>query len=175
MAVERSKRPMASARMARAARSLLDASTLCAIASVGSKGSAYVNTAYFAVSPGFELVWLSDPQARHSRNIRANHSVAVAVYDSRQSWGTPDRGIQLFGAARELEGDEVDNAQTLYARRFSPYRPDELGAYRFYGFRPRRLKLFDERELGSGRFVTARVMGDGSLRWERTEIYRSAA
>jgi uncharacterized protein YhbP (UPF0306 family) len=174
MAIERSKRPIAPARMARTARSLLDASPLCAIASVGGRGGAYLNTAYFAWSPDFELVWLSEPRARHSRNIHANGSVAIAVYDSRQTWGRPDRGIQLFGSAREVDGKAEDEAEALYAARFSRYRSGELGAYRFYRFRPRRLKLFDEGELGAGRFVTARVTRDG-LVWERTEIYRAAA
>jgi uncharacterized protein YhbP (UPF0306 family) len=157
--------------MARTARSLLDASTLCAIATVGSDGRVHVNTAYFAWSPTFELVWMSEPRARHSRNIRANASAAIAVYDSSQSWGRPDRGIQLLGSARET-ADEVDST---YAERFPDFRPGELGAYRFYRFRPRRLKLFDEQELGPGWFVTARVAAGGRLEWERTEIYRSAA
>ena len=40
---------------------------------------------------------------------------------------------------------------------FSGYRGSEFGGYRFYRFRPRRLKVFDERALGSGVFVTAWV------------------
>lgn len=47
---------------------LLEASTLFALATVTPEGGAYVNTAYFARGPRFELVWLSDPVARHSRN-----------------------------------------------------------------------------------------------------------
>jgi uncharacterized protein YhbP (UPF0306 family) len=157
--------------MARTARGLLDASTLCAIATVSPGGSAHVNTAYFAWTPEFELVWMSEPRARHSRNIRANGSVAIAVFDSTQAWGRPDRGIQLHGSAREAT-DESDSA---YAERFPDFRPGELGAYRFYRFRPRRLKLFDEQELGPGRFVTARIAAGGRLEWERTVIHRSAA
>jgi uncharacterized protein YhbP (UPF0306 family) len=171
MAIERSKRPIAAARMARTARNLLDASTLCAIATVGPGGRAHVNTAYFAWTPELELVWMSEPRARHSRNIRANGSAAIAVYDSTQAWGRPDRGIQLHGSAREA----VDESDSAYARRFPDFRPGELGAYRFYRFRPRRLTLFDEQELGAGRFVTARVAAGGRLEWERTEIHRSAA
>ncbi len=82
------------ARLARAARSLLDASTLCAIATVDARGRAYVS---------------------------------------------------------------------------------EMGAYRAYLFRPRRVKLFDEPELGAGTFVTARVRAAGELVWERTEVYDPAA
>ena len=85
-------------------RRLLDESKLCAIATVSPGARAHVNTAYFAWSPTFDLVWLSAPEARHSRNIRADPSAAVAVYRSTQTWGGSDHGIQLFGRARELRG-----------------------------------------------------------------------
>ena len=175
MAIERSNRPVAAARLAATARGLLDASTLCAIATVTADGGAHVNTAYFAWSPDFEIVWLSEPRARHSRNLRANSSVAIAVYDSTQTWGKPDRGIQLFGSAREPRGQNADRAARLYSKRFPAFtEADDLTAYAFYLLRPRRLKLFDERELGAGTFVTARVTRDRGLAWERTEIYRPA-
>jgi uncharacterized protein YhbP (UPF0306 family) len=172
MAIERSNRPMAATRIARAARRLLDASTLCSIATVTPAGRAHVATAYFAWSPEFELVWISEPRAMHSRNIGANGSVALAVYDSGQTWGGNDRGVQLFGRARGVNGAAAEDAERLYARRFESYHPQDLAAYRFYVFRPQRLKLFDERELGAGVFVTARVSRERRLVWERTEIYR---
>ena len=39
-------------------------------------------------------------------------------------------------------------AEARYAGRFPDFRAEELAAYRFYVFRPDRLKLFDEHELG---------------------------
>ena len=159
--------------MADTARQLLGASTLCAIATVGRGGSAYVNTAYFAFTPELDVIWLSEPHAQHSRNVRARGTVAIAVYDSRQAWGKQDRGIQLFGSACEVGRSDAANAEAVYARRFPRYEPEELRGYRFYVFQPDRLKLFDERALGSGRFVTARVEQGGRLVWERTEVYRS--
>ena len=159
--------------MAKAAQRLLDASTLCAIATVAPDGRAYINTAYFAWSPELDLVWLSEPRSKHSKNVRADARVAVAVYDSNQSWSKPDRGIQLFGMAWEADRAAAVGAETVYADRFPDYGQDDLGAYRFYIFRPSRLKLFDERELGAGRFVLARVDDSGRLSWEGTEIYRS--
>jgi uncharacterized protein YhbP (UPF0306 family) len=172
MPVERSRRRIAAGAMAKVARELLDASELCAIASVAPGGRAYVNTAYFAWEPQFSIVWLSEPQARYSRNIRANKTVAIAVYDSNQSWGGSDRGLQLFGSAEEVEAAGVPEAHALYERRFAEFRHSRLD-YRFYRFRPRRLKLFDERVLGAGVFVTARVAHGGRLAWDRTELYRS--
>jgi uncharacterized protein YhbP (UPF0306 family) len=172
MAIERSNRRVAASRIAASAQSLLDASSLCAIATVGSGGSAHVNAAYFAWSRDFEIVWLSDPRADHSRNLRANGSTAIAVYDSAQTWGDPDRGIQLFGSAGEAEDEGAARARMLYARRFPRFVATDLAAYRFYVFRAQRLKLFDEQAIGAGTFVTARVGRDGRLEWERTEIYR---
>ena len=171
MAVTRSRRRVAERKINVVARRLLDASTLCAIATVSPRGRAHVNTAYFAWAPDLRLVWLSEPRAAHSSNLRANPSVAIAVYDSGQTWGKPDRGIQVFGDARAGGAD----AEEIYANRFPDYRDSSLDAYRFYELVPRRLKLFDERALGAGTFVTARARSRGHLEWERTEIYDPAS
>jgi uncharacterized protein len=169
--VERTRERVSAERLRSITRRLLSASTLCAIATVSADGRAHINTAYFAWGPAFEIVWLSAPEARHSRNIRRHPSVAIAVYDSTQRWGGSDRGIQLFGTSRELAARAARDAERLYRRRFKAYARDELTAYRFYRFRPRTLKLFHERELGGGTFVTANVARDGRLAWVRTESY----
>jgi uncharacterized protein YhbP (UPF0306 family) len=168
MPITRSRRRIGARTIDAAARRLLDASTLCAIATVSPGGKAHVNTAYFAWSPDLRVVWLSEPRAAHSRNLRGNASVAIAVYDSHQIWGNSDRGIQLFGSARKAQPE----AENVYSSRFPDYRSSELPAYRLYELVPRRLKLFDERELGAATFVTAHVSAGGRLTWERTEIYR---
>lgn len=168
--VDRPRRPVATGRLERLARSLLRASTLCAIATVDRSGRAHVNTAYFAYDRRLRLVWLSAPQARHSRNIRARRTVAVAVYDSTQTWGKDDRGIQLFGIARELRGRGAEDARRAYLARFRD-AADTSDDYRCYELRPTRVKLFDEGRLGGATFVTARVSAAGALRWLRTERY----
>lgn len=170
MPVARSAKHPAAKRLAAIARRLLDASTLCAIATVSPGGRAHINTAYFAWGAGFEIVWWSSPAARHSRNIRANGSAAVAVFRSTQRWGGLDRGIQLFGRARELRGRASLDAERVYAARFSSYEGGN-DAYRFYRLRTTRLKLFDERVLGGATFVTVAVRPRGRVRWVRTESY----
>jgi uncharacterized protein YhbP (UPF0306 family) len=170
MPVRRIAKHPSSSRLAAMTRRLLDQSKLCAIATVSPGERAHVSTAYFAWSPAFEIVWLSAPEAGHSRNIRANPSAAVAVYRSTQTWGRADHGIQIFGRARELRGPDARAAERLYADRFSAYSSD-LDAYRFYRLRPRRLKLFDEHALGGATFVTVAVGAGGRLRWVKTETY----
>jgi uncharacterized protein YhbP (UPF0306 family) len=170
MGIRRSRRPIARVRLEGAARRLLDASTLCAISTLSSRSAAHVSTAYFAWDERFRLIWLSDPEATHSRNIRVRRTAAVAVYSSDQRWGHPDQGIQLFGSARELSRRTAQDAERIYARRFSAYHAGALGGYRFYRFEPRRAKLFDEAIFGPGAFVTARVARRGALVWEATEF-----
>jgi uncharacterized protein YhbP (UPF0306 family) len=174
MPIERSPRSLAPTRITTLARRLLDSSTLCAISTVTPRGRAHVNTAYFAFSPEFEVIWMSDPGAQHSRNLGANPSAAIAVYDSSQQWGRPDRGIQLFGAARELASRAAREGERVYARRFPQSEPVDSSAYSFYRFRPRRMKLFDESELGAGVFVTATIRS-GRVVWERTDVYKPAS
>jgi uncharacterized protein YhbP (UPF0306 family) len=174
MAIHSMKRRVAATRISTLAESLLASSTLCAIATTTPRGRAHVHTAYFAWSPRFDVYWLSDPSARHSRNIRANPSAAVAVDDSTRSWAGADRGIQLFGAVTELHADESLEAERAYGARFSAYSARGVAAYRFYRFRPRMMRLFAEATLGSGVFVTARVHRTGAaVTWLQTEVYRS--
>jgi uncharacterized protein YhbP (UPF0306 family) len=164
-------RPVARHRIERAVLGLLGSSTLCAISTVSPRNTPHINTAYFAWNHEFDVVWLSDPAARHSANIRARPTTAIAVYDSHQKWGKPDRGIQLFGSTRELPKGETAAVEQLYAARFSAYATPDLIRYRFYRFQPQRVKLFDEPVLGAGVFVTARVGHGHRLFWERTDIY----
>jgi len=99
-----------------------------------------------------------------------NASAAVAVFRSTQTWGGSDRGVQLFGRARELRGRAALEAERLYAKRFRAYEGD-LPAFRFYRLATRRLKLFDERVLGGGTFVTLSVHSGGRVKWEKTESF----
>jgi uncharacterized protein YhbP (UPF0306 family) len=171
MTVERRKRPVSAERLDTLARALLRAAPLCAISTVSPGGRAHVNTAYFVWSGRFEIVWLSSPAARHSRNIDASGTAAIAVFDSRQTWGDLDRGIQLFGTARRLRGRPADDARLLYAKRFRGARDLDNEAYCYYRLRTRKMKLFDERKLGGATFVTARIGAAGRPVWELTERY----
>lgn len=88
-------------------------------------------------------------------------------------WGNPDRGVQLFGVAREVGTAEEQDAERIYRARFPESGSTDVLPYRFYDFRPQRVKLFDEGTLGPGVFITARLRRDGRPEWERTEIYKS--
>jgi uncharacterized protein len=164
--VERRARRFSSAKLEGAARRLMEASPLCSLATVSPGGRAHINHMYFAWNDRFDVFWISDPDSVHSRNLGRNASAAVTVYASNQVWGRPDRGIQLFGTAGLARGTE---AQRAYSRRFRDFDP-ETNDLPYYRFRPRSVKLFDERSLAPGTLVTARVTAQG-LRWQKTEVW----
>src|SRR5438105_13350593 len=144
----------------------MNVSPLCSLATVSPRGRANINHMYFAWNDRFEVFWISDEDSIHSRNLIRNRSAAVTIYASNQVWGKPDRGIQLFGTAGVVKGDEAARA---YGRRFRDFDP-EANDLPYYRFRPRTVKLFDERSLAPGTLVTARVMPD-RLAWSKTEVW----
>ena len=169
MTIERRARRYSSARLETVARRLMNASTLCSLATVSPGGRAHINHMYFAWNDSFDVFWMSDPDSQHSRNLARTGSAAVTIYDSRQTWGRPDRGIQLFGAGKLISGRAAHTAELAYSKRFASYDPTLSESYPFYRFRTRSVKLFDERALGSGTLVTAQVTSRG-LAWVKTEV-----
>jgi len=149
---------------------VLRGNVLCSIATVTRAHRAHINTAYFVYSLDLDLYFLSDPNSLHCRNLSANPSMGMTVFNSAQAWGRPDRGIQLFGSAREARGEEAEAARRVYGRRFRAYslimagtseedrkQARQLGSYRFYHFIPNRVKILDEREFGGGVFVVVAI------------------
>ena len=108
------------------------------------------------------------PAARlaNSKTVRPGQ-LAIAIGNPFGFESTATAGI-VSAVGRSLR-----TAERIYSRRFPRFAPDEYRSYRLYLFRPRRMKLFDEGELGDGVFVTADVAGHGSLTWMRTEIYHA--
>jgi len=139
--------------------------TLCSMATITRSNRAHINTAYFCYSRDFELYFWSHPDSLHSRNLKWNPSMAVAIFSSSQTWQEPDKGLQLFGICRIASGRQARKAEKLYAKRFRYYaswkaslKPaDSASHYRFFRFAVNRLKLFDERKFGEAVFVSAAV------------------
>lgn len=148
--------------------SILEGTPLCALATVDSRKCAHSSHVYFAYSTELEIYFLSDPNSRHCRHLRSNPLIAVSVYDSRQRWGGPDRGLALHGVCREARGKSRGRAEEIYGNRFPAYRSwrrkvrpgDEATKWRFFRFVPGRIKVFDEPRLGTGVFVTASVRAE---------------
>ena len=146
---------------------LLAANALCSIASRSESGAVHISTAFYSYSRDPVLHFLSHPDSVHCHNLKGVPQIAVAVFDSRQPWGAPHAGLQLFGTGMPTSGPELHEVRGEYAARFprfgellrgaAPAGPT-FGALRFYSFVPDRVQLLDEWEFGEDVFVTAAVL-----------------
>jgi uncharacterized protein YhbP (UPF0306 family) len=145
---------------------LLEASSLCSIATVTPERTAHANTAFFAYSDALEIFFLSHPMSQHCRHLRSNASVALTVFSSEQKWADAGRGVQLFGTAEEVSGAAAREAERRYETRFPLYHAwrvslaeDDLAReYRFYRIVVTTVKILDEEALGDGLVVRATVV-----------------
>lgn len=190
MTVEQTREPVSERRIRTSVMRILAGTKLCSIATVTKRNQAHINTAFFAYSPSLELYFLSDPSSLHCRNLLANPSMAMAVFNTEQSWDKPGRGIQLFGAGHRSQGRQADRAETTYAARFPAFgrwlkgtTPAErrqaarLRSYALFRFMPSRVKILDEAEFGGAVFIIAAVRRDRArsgearveLPWKATE------
>src|SRR5437016_13064402 len=121
MTVKRTRERISERRIRTIVLRVLAESRLCSIATVARGNRAHINTAFFAYSADLALYFLSDPESLHSRNLQANPSLAMTIFDSSQRWERPGQGVQLFGTGRRTAGRQADLAATVYGTRFPAF------------------------------------------------------
>jgi len=131
---------------------LAETSTLT-LATSDPDGTPRATPLYFAASPESDLVFLSDPDTPHARNLAERPQTAAAAYPEAASW-EDIRGVQMKGTASAVSGAEAEGALALYRGRFGflsqvPAAFDRMSVYRF---RPHWARLIDNRRgFGSAR------------------------
>jgi len=115
----------------------------------------------FYASDDFLLYFFSDPESRHSQNLRANPQVAVTVQEDYKDW-RKIKGIQLEGKVDLVDSlIEKGKAMAAYARKYPEIMkvftsPDNGGLFRafqkvkFYSVKPDRI-LYIDNEQGFGK------------------------
>lgn len=143
---------------------------LLSMATRSEAGVVHISTAFFSYDDELTLHFLSHPESVHSHNLRSEPHMAVAVFDSRQLWGSPHSGLQLFGGGALTPDNAVHSARELYAARFPRYREllqrasggaplgPTFAALRFYSFVPERAQILDEWEFGEEVFISATIL-----------------
>jgi len=144
------------AKYAQSINKILDANSLCTLATVDSKGNPHANTAYFAVDSYLNIYLLTQPSTQHGKNIERNHQVAITIFESNQPWGKPHRGLQLGGICKKVGQKEQGAVFHIYSTKHpellnlvktSSDMAKELES-RFYGIKVTWLKLIDEAKYG---------------------------
>lgn len=98
------------------ARTIVDDNVYMVLGTADEAGRPWVSPVYYAPSRDRELFWVSDPSARHSRNIEARPEISVVIFDSRQPVGT-GQGVYLEARAEQVSGADVARGVEVFSRR----------------------------------------------------------
>jgi hypothetical protein len=98
------------------ARAMIDSNPYMTLATADESGRPWASPVWFAPVTYQELLWVSDPDARHSRNIAARPQLGIVIFDSRQPMGTGD-GVYTSAMADRPTGDDLDRALEAFTRR----------------------------------------------------------
>jgi nitroimidazol reductase NimA-like FMN-containing flavoprotein (pyridoxamine 5'-phosphate oxidase superfamily) len=94
-------------------RRLIEANRFMALGTADEAGSPWVSPVWYATDDCRAFYWVSDPGARHSRNLAQRPEVAITIYDSHLpgTW----QSVYLRAHAERVGDDELDAAIAIYA------------------------------------------------------------
>lgn len=98
------------------ARAIVDANAYMTIASADATGRPWASPVWFAHDRYTALVWVSRPDARHSRNVTVRPEVGVVIFDSTVADGE-GRGVYLDAIAGEADDADIDALLAVFSAR----------------------------------------------------------
>lgn len=138
-----------------AARAVIDANSYMTLGTADESGLPWVTPVWFAHSGYRDFLWVSSPEARHSRNLETRSEVSIVIFDSQVSPGDAE-AVYVSAKAEELSGDELESGVEVFSRKSEA---DGLPAYsRADVQEPARLRLY--RAVATEHFA----LGEGSRR-----------
>jgi hypothetical protein len=98
------------------ARGVIDASLYMVLATADETGRPWSSPVYFAHTGHREFLWVSSPEATHSRNIAMRAHVGIAIFDSRAAIGT-GQGVYVSAVAEQIDGAKAKGAIDVFSHR----------------------------------------------------------
>lgn len=97
------------------AEAIIDANRYMTLATADEHGLPWASPVWFASADHREFLWMSSPDARHSRNISVRPEIAIAIFDSQQPPNT-GHGVYVAATAAEVPASELDAAIATYSQ-----------------------------------------------------------
>ena len=113
----------------------------------------WIATMYYGVDDNLNIYFLTSPDTIHAKALKQNPLVSAVVADSPQKLDSKKIGIQLYGSASEIEGDEAITAAfkiwcgvlkvTDSKYSYEGIKSGDLH-YRIYKLVPKKIKYYNE-------------------------------
>lgn len=142
------------------ARALIDRNSYMTLGTADSRGQPWVSPVWYAFAGYEEFFWVSDPDARHSRNLATRPQLGAVIFDSQVPVGAA-QAVYMSAIARELGGAELERgievfsgrSRALGARAWTPEDVRPPAVHRLYGATASELFVLD----GSDRRLAVRL------------------
>jgi nitroimidazol reductase NimA-like FMN-containing flavoprotein (pyridoxamine 5'-phosphate oxidase superfamily) len=85
------------------------------LATSDEEGRPWATPVWFATEYEHELYWVSDPDARHSRNLAVRPELAVVIFDSTVEPGSA-AALYLSCTGAEVSEDELERGIEVFGR-----------------------------------------------------------
>ena len=97
------------------ARAIIEANRYMTLSTADGDGLPWVSPVWFATVDHRRFFWVSDPDARHSRNLAARPQLAIVIFDSTVVPGHA-APVYMSAVAEEVPGDQLDEGLAVFAR-----------------------------------------------------------
>jgi pyridoxine/pyridoxamine 5'-phosphate oxidase len=98
------------------AREIIDSSQYLTLATADEDGRPWASPVWFAHKGHTRFLWVSKPEARHSRNLSVRPQAGIVIFDSTVPMGH-GQAVYLEAAVEQLEGDEEERCIEVFSRR----------------------------------------------------------
>ena len=102
--------------LAAVARQVIDANRYLVLATADQHGVPWASPVWYAHAGYREFLWVSDPQARHSRSIEVRPQVSIVIFDSSVPPSAAP-AVYLSGTAEVVAGPGLETSIEIYSRR----------------------------------------------------------
>lgn len=98
------------------ARSVIDTNFYLTLATADEAGTPWASPVWYAHADYTEFVWISRPQARHSRNLAVRPGVGIVIFDSTAGYGHA-QAVYVEADAAQVPGSDLARYVSPYSRR----------------------------------------------------------
>jgi uncharacterized protein YhbP (UPF0306 family) len=128
-------------------RALLAETSTLTLSTIDPDGTPRATPVFFAFDDQATLIFLSDRDTPHCRNLERQPAVAAALYPEVSEWREL-RGLQIKGRASTFPTSEQEAALAVFADRFPFVRDLEevVSQSEVYRLRPSWVRLVDNRQ-----------------------------
>lgn len=95
-------------------REIVAANRYMTLATADEQGTPWACPVWYATADCREFVWVSSPQARHSRNLAVRPDLGIVIFDSGQPPNTGD-AVYMSARAEQVAEPELDRCLRLFS------------------------------------------------------------